>query len=268
MRTTLTLDIEYDPEMTDPEGLASALDRLLETALSTPDILEECGNPSLGEFLVLADPCECEQPGYFCSGVAGILAHVENGHLADEASVERCDQCQRYPSDEAALQRLIELGIAPRQSTGTATSTLKSAESLPREALVEIVARVQSLLYLDMDGQGREYWNPVKDWSGWDVCHAIQESLGQHGLAPEVEQEYAQSQEPSPGASLKELVAWAQSQGLSPEDLDDEIHDHAGVIAANLNNRGLSAQIEFVVQQLGSAAARELLTELVSDKAS
>ncbi len=37
MKTTLTVEIDYDPEMTDPEGLACAMDRLLETALSTPE---------------------------------------------------------------------------------------------------------------------------------------------------------------------------------------------------------------------------------------
>jgi len=39
MKARMTLDVEYDPSMTDPEGLATALDRLLKTALSTPDIL-------------------------------------------------------------------------------------------------------------------------------------------------------------------------------------------------------------------------------------
>ena len=44
MKTTLTVAIDYDPAMTDPEGLACAMDRLLETALSTPDIMEEYGS--------------------------------------------------------------------------------------------------------------------------------------------------------------------------------------------------------------------------------
>jgi hypothetical protein len=52
MKTTLTVEIEYDPQKTDPEGLACAMDRLLETALSTPDILEEYGNPTVREFFV------------------------------------------------------------------------------------------------------------------------------------------------------------------------------------------------------------------------
>jgi hypothetical protein len=55
-------------------------------------------------------PCDCQQPGYFCSGVPGIIARIENGRLAKGAKVERCDLCQRYPSDEAALERLRELG--------------------------------------------------------------------------------------------------------------------------------------------------------------
>lgn len=56
-------------------------------------------------------PCACEEPGSFCSGVPGILAHVENGQLAPGAKVERCDLCRRYASDEAAYRRLVELGM-------------------------------------------------------------------------------------------------------------------------------------------------------------
>ena len=52
MKTTLTVEIEYDPAMTDEEGLACAMDRLLETALSTPGIFDEYGNPKVGEFFV------------------------------------------------------------------------------------------------------------------------------------------------------------------------------------------------------------------------
>lgn len=52
MKTTLSVEIEFDPDFTDPEGLAVALDRLLETALAIPDVLEEYGNPRIGPFLV------------------------------------------------------------------------------------------------------------------------------------------------------------------------------------------------------------------------
>ncbi len=60
----------------------------------------------------LDQPCECEKPGFFHCGVPGILAHIENGRLAPGAGVERCDLCERYPTDEDARQTLIELGLA------------------------------------------------------------------------------------------------------------------------------------------------------------
>jgi hypothetical protein len=60
MKTTLTVDIDYDPAVTDPEGLASAADRLMETVLSTPGIMEEYGDPRFGEFFVLSSASEAE----------------------------------------------------------------------------------------------------------------------------------------------------------------------------------------------------------------
>lgn len=52
MKATLTLEIEFDPELTDAESVAGALDTLLDTAMSTPGILDEYGNPGVDEFLV------------------------------------------------------------------------------------------------------------------------------------------------------------------------------------------------------------------------
>ena len=57
------------------------------------------------------EPCDCQLPGFFFSGVPGILAHVVNCRLTPAAKVERCDACQRYPTDEAALAKLRELGF-------------------------------------------------------------------------------------------------------------------------------------------------------------
>jgi hypothetical protein len=146
-------------------------------------------------------------------------------------------------------------------------SRLITPSELSREALEAIVAKVQGLLYLDMDRAGREFWNPAKEWSGADVCQDIQDVLHQHGLVPAEEQDCMPTTTESPPTSAAELVAWAQSQGLGPEDLDDEIHDQVSVVASNLNNRGLSAQIEFLVGQFGGAETQELLTEIISNKA-
>ena len=46
----LTLEIEYDDTITDEESLASAFDVLLGTATSSDGVLDEYGNPEIGEF--------------------------------------------------------------------------------------------------------------------------------------------------------------------------------------------------------------------------
>lgn len=50
--TTLTIEVEYDDAVTDSESLAVAFDRLLETSLSIPGIMDDYGNPEVGEFWV------------------------------------------------------------------------------------------------------------------------------------------------------------------------------------------------------------------------
>lgn len=49
-KVTLTIDVEYDGDITDPDFVASALDKLMETATSTSGILDECGPLQIGEF--------------------------------------------------------------------------------------------------------------------------------------------------------------------------------------------------------------------------
>jgi hypothetical protein len=46
----LYVEVEFDPVLTDAESLATAMDRLMETALSTPDILADYGHPAVKEF--------------------------------------------------------------------------------------------------------------------------------------------------------------------------------------------------------------------------
>ena len=60
--------------------------------------------------------CECELPGPFSCGVPGVLAWMKDGRVAPGARVERCDECQRLPSDEAARAKLVELGLADADS--------------------------------------------------------------------------------------------------------------------------------------------------------
>jgi len=52
---TLTIEIEFDERITDADAVGVAVDNLLETAMSTPGILDEYGDPSIGQTYIL-DP--------------------------------------------------------------------------------------------------------------------------------------------------------------------------------------------------------------------
>ena len=57
--------------------------------------------------------CEaCEGPGYWSETcpIPGVLARVV-ANRAVRSGIERCDLCQRFPSDEAAIQALIDFGV-------------------------------------------------------------------------------------------------------------------------------------------------------------
>ena len=98
MKTTLTVEIDYDPAMTDPEGLACAMDRLLETALSTPGILDEYGNPKVGEFFVAK---ETAPPA------PKVVLNISGGVLQDV-----------FGSDPAITVVLVRLGHGRFRSVG------------------------------------------------------------------------------------------------------------------------------------------------------
>lgn len=52
MRQTATflIKVDYDDRSTDPDALGEALDRLMETVLSTPGILDDYGQVEVGKF--------------------------------------------------------------------------------------------------------------------------------------------------------------------------------------------------------------------------
>lgn len=71
------LEVTYDAQVTDPEGLCNAFDKLLETAMSTPGILDEYGNPKVGEFLFGITTIRRQQDNVFpfTVTVAGLERH-------------------------------------------------------------------------------------------------------------------------------------------------------------------------------------------------
>jgi hypothetical protein len=119
MKTTLTVEIEYDPKMTDPESLACAMDRLLETALSTPDILSEHNNPKLGEFSVATEtttppkPSEINamnEPNQYTFCIDGPAFRAQRNLLVKIADlVHRKRHYESSPGDERLLEGLLNL---------------------------------------------------------------------------------------------------------------------------------------------------------------
>jgi len=142
-------------------------------------------------------------------------------------------------------------------------SKLVTPRELSRQALVEIVSGVQALLYLDVKGE-REFWNPGKEWSGADVCFAVQDLLHQHGLVPGDEQPSDDGTRPD----VRQLVEWAKTKGLQSDDLDGAVHDNTSTLVSGINNGGLAEQIEFLVDQQGIPETQALLTGIAGGRTS
>jgi hypothetical protein len=67
---------------------------------------------------------------------------------------------------------------------------MKTPDQLSRDELLRIVQAIQCRLYLDVNAQEAEFWNPDKQWSGADVCQDVAGLLDQHGLVPDREESY------------------------------------------------------------------------------
>jgi len=103
----------WQTDLAEADEIVRSLEHFQEhEPLGVTEIDELCQRLNYGD-VVQVSTCECEQPGYFHSGVPGILAHVQDGRLAEGAGVERCDQCQRFAMDADALAELVRRGIAP-----------------------------------------------------------------------------------------------------------------------------------------------------------
>ncbi|NLX98375.1 MAG: hypothetical protein GXY83_19630 [Rhodopirellula sp.] len=102
-KTTFLIDVRYDPDVTHPDGLAAALDRLLETALSTPGILDDHGNPRVGECIPISrlirrnqHPEQCKLYALHLDGAAlrkqrNLLSELQRRVIGNAPDVETLD---------------------------------------------------------------------------------------------------------------------------------------------------------------------------------
>jgi len=59
----LRVKVFYDPSKANEESVATALDTMIETAISTPGILDECGDVGVGAFTIAPDH-DCEAKNF------------------------------------------------------------------------------------------------------------------------------------------------------------------------------------------------------------
>lgn len=64
-----------------------------------------------------------------------------------------------------------------------------------------------------------------------------------------------------PGSTPEQLVRLAEDLGLDGIELFDVVHDAASNNASQINNNGLTAQIEFLNEQFGVAETEQLIRE-------
>ena len=75
----MIVEVEYDPTITDPESVSNALDTLMDTAKSTPGILDEYGNPRVGAFY----PVDTEDIQHLHAVAKGPILQVQKDGLAN-----------------------------------------------------------------------------------------------------------------------------------------------------------------------------------------
>ena len=67
-------------------------------------------------------------------------------------------------------------------------------------------------------------------------------------------------------AVVERLVDKADAAGLQPEDFDEVVHEFAASVAADVNNGGLTDQIEYLVEGIGAQHAERQLDELIEER--
>lgn len=138
---------------------------------------------------------------------------------------------------------------------------MKTARELTHQQLAGIVGRVQALLYLDRDAEGRAFWNPAKRWNP-DGLAAMARTLAECGLVPTA---VLHPHPPPVPAALERLVAQIED---AEDDaiLDELVIDLKYSEASTINNAGVPAQVKYLVSQLGTAETVRQVSEVIETR--
>ena len=97
------------------------------------------------------------------------------------------------------------------------------------------------------------------------IAHQAADRHGIDGLLPVPEEAEANGAEDG-NQSQDRLARLVTDLGLADEDLDEVVHDVASGIASEVNNGGVSSQIEYLVGQLGREESEKSLRRLAGGK--
>ena len=91
-RCYMLIPVEYDHRHADPDGLAVAIDKLLETATSTPGILDDYGNPKIGPTELPAHQFgDCDNPNAVLDEHGEVCVRLANGGMLISGWVDKDD---------------------------------------------------------------------------------------------------------------------------------------------------------------------------------
>jgi len=118
----LYIDVEYNPNKTDPDSLAWASDTLMETVLSTPGVLGEYGKVRFGKFYVQTE----------------ILKQLPGPKKSDEASMMHWQSCEETEMEPAeGDHEFRQLVLFEYENTGSYVMEFRSSKPVTEDQVAE-----------------------------------------------------------------------------------------------------------------------------------
>jgi hypothetical protein len=137
MKAMLTVEVEFDPDVTDAESIASAADQLLKTALSIPDVMEEYGTPRFAPFFVAPSGGSSRAPSTVVVEISGGVlqeAYVSNPAISlrlvdwDTEGLQPDERNRTFSvTDECGRSRLAVVTEFPTTPVGDLPANTRQA---------------------------------------------------------------------------------------------------------------------------------------------